>query len=246
MPATPEILAYGAVAAFAAYLVFGLCGFGSTLIIVPLLAHFFPLKFVVPAIVIVDCAASLHQGLRLRAEVNRRDTASLLPFLAAGMVVGALVLAHTPGSVLLPLLGVFVTAYGVYYAMRPEPVYRLARWTAAPIGLVAGTTSSVFGMGGPFYVMYLAGRGSSPEQIRATMPVIFIVTTIVRIALFALTGLITREVLIAAALLAPVMALGLWSGNRWHARFSRADLPRAIGALLGLSGLSLLARWLLE
>jgi hypothetical protein len=60
--------------------------------------------------------------------------------------------------------------------------------------------------------------------------------------LFALTGLITREVLIAAALLAPVMALGLWSGNRWHARFSRGDVVRAIGAVLALSGLSLLLR----
>jgi uncharacterized membrane protein YfcA len=242
MPASPEILAYGAVIAFCAYLVFGLCGFGSTLIAVPLLAHFFPLKFVVPVIVIVDCAASLHQGFRLRAGVNRRDMMPLLPFLAAGMVIGAFVLARTPGTVLLPLLGVFVTAYGVRYALKHESVYRLARWSAAPIGLVAGTTSSVFGMGGPFYVMYLAGRGTPPEQIRATMPVIFIVTTLGRIALFALAGLITREVLIAAALLAPVMALGLWSGNRWHARFSRSDVVRAIGAVLALSGLSLLLR----
>ena len=242
MPASPEILVYGAVVAFAAYLVFGLCGFGSTLIAVPLLAHFFPLKFVIPVIVLVDCAASLHQGFRLRAGVNRRDMMPLLPFLAVGMVIGAFVLAWTPGTILLPLLGVFVTAYGVHYALRYESVYRLARWSAAPIGLVAGTTSSVFGMGGPFYVMYLAGRGTPPEQVRATMPVIFVVTTIGRIALFALTGLITREVLIAAALFAPVMALGLWSGNRWHARFTRSDVVRAIGAVLALSGLSLLVR----
>jgi hypothetical protein len=242
MPASPDILASGAVIAFAAYFVFGLCGFGSTLIIVPLLAHFFPLKFVVPVIVIVDCAASLHQGFRLRASVNRRDMAPLLPFLALGMMLGAFVLARAPGTLLVPLLGTFVAAYGVYYAVRHESVYRLGRWTAAPIGLVAGTTSSVFGMGGPFYVMYLAGRGTPPEQIRATVPVIFIVTTIGRIALFALAGLITREVLIAAVLLAPVMALGLWSGNRWHARFSRDGFVRAIGALLALSGLSLLLR----
>jgi uncharacterized protein len=242
MPASLDIVVYGAVIAFAAYLVFGLCGFGSTLIAVPLLAHFFSLKFVIPVIVIVDCAASLHQGLRLRAGVNRRDMIPLLPFLAVGMVIGAFLLAQTPGTILLPVLAVFVTAYGVYYALRHESVYRLARWTAAPIGIVAGTTSSVFGMGGPFYVMYLAGRGTPPEEIRATMPVIFVVTTIGRIALFALAGLITREVLIAAALLAPVMALGLWSGNRWHTRFSRNDVVRAIGALLALSGLSLLLR----
>ncbi len=57
--------------------------------------------------------------------------------------------------------------------------------------------------------MYLAGRGSTPEQIRATMP---------------------------------VMALGLWPGNRWHAKISRAQAVRAIGAVLTLSGGSLLLR----
>ena len=97
-------------------------------------------------------------------------------------------------------------------------------------------------MAGPFYVMYLAGRGSTPEQIRATMPVIFIITTLGRIVLFAAIGLITQDVLLAAALLAPVMALGLWLGNRWHAKISRAQAVRAIGAVLTLSGASLLLR----
>jgi uncharacterized protein len=241
MPAA-EILILASLIVFTAYVVFGLCGFGSTLVAVPLLAHFFPLKFVIPVIVLVDCAASLHQGFRLRAGVNKRDMLPLLPFVIAGMVIGVMVLARAPGDVLLPVLGIFVTAYGIYYAVKQAAVFRLARWTAAPIGLVAGTTSSLFGMGGPLYVTYLAGRGSTPDQIRATMPVIFSITTVGRIALFALTGLVTGDVLLTAALLAPVMALGLWCGNRWHARFTRSDVVRAIGVLLALSGVSLLVR----
>lgn len=229
-------------AVLAAYVIFSLCGFGSTLIAVPLMAHFFPLKFAIPVIVLVDCAASTHQGLRLRAGVNRRDLLPMLPFIICGMVIGAALLASTPGSVLLTALGVFVTAYGIYFTFRHDSVFRVARWTAAPIGLFAGTTSTLFGMAGPIYVMYLAGRGSTADEIRATMPVIFIFTTIGRIALFAVMGLITRDVLLMAALLAPVMALGLVLGNRWHSRISREQAVRAIGALLTLSGASLLLR----
>ncbi len=229
-------------AVLTAYVVFGLCGFGSTLIAVPLMAHFFPLKFVIPVIVLVDCLASLHQGFRLREGVNKRDMLPMLPFIVAGMVIGAMLLVRTPGSILLPILGAFVTGYGIYYTFRHESVFQVARWTAAPIGLFAGTTSALFGMAGPIYVMFLAGRGSTPEQIRATMPVIFIFTTFGRIALFAFLGLITQEVLLAAALLVPVMALGLWLANRWHSKITRAQAVRAIGAVLTLSGASLLLR----
>lgn len=235
-------LAVVSVTVFVAYVIFGICGFGSTLIAVPLMAHFFPLKFVIPVIVLVDCVASVRQGLRLRAGVNKPEMLAMLPFMLVGMVVGAWILARAPGSVLLPLLGVFVTGYGVYYAMRHESVFRVARWTAAPIGLFAGTISTVFGMAGPVYVMYLADRGSTPEQIRATMPVIFTFTTIGRIALFAVIGLITQDVLVTAALLAPVMLIGVWCGNRWHARFTRQNVVRAIGGVLTLSGVSLLLR----
>ena len=235
-------LAVVSLTVFVAYVIFGICGFGSTLIAVPLMAHFFPVKFVIPVIVLVDCVASLRQGLRLRTGVNKPEFLAMLPFLLVGMVAGAWLLVRTPGNVLLPLLGAFVTAYGVYYATRHESVFRVARWTAAPIGFFAGAISSVFGMAGPFYVMYLAGRGSTPDQIRATMPVIFSFTTVGRIALFGAIGLITQEVLVMAALLAPVMLIGVWCGNRWHSRFTRANVVRAIGAVLTLSGASLLLR----
>ena len=238
----PQILIFAPLIVFAAYVVFGISGFGSTLIAVPLMAHFFPLQFVIPVIVLVDCAASLHQGFRLREGVNKRDMMPLLPFLLVGMGVGAAILVHAPAGALMVLLGVFVTGYGLTFSFRHESVFRVARWTAAPIGLFAGAMSSLFGMAGPLYVMYLAGRGSTPDQIRATMPVIFIFTTIGRIALFAAIGLVTEDVLLAAALLAPVMALGLWLGNRWHTKITRAQAVRAIGAVLTLSGASLLLR----
>lgn len=230
------------IAVLAAYVIFAVSGFGSTLIAIPLLAHLFPLKFAVPVVVILDAVASFSQGFHLRHGLSRRDVLPLLPFLVAGMLIGVSILVSVPGGVLLPVLGAFVAAYGLYYAIRKESAFRFGRWMAAPFGLLGGTTSSVFGVGGPFYVMYLAGRGSSPEQIRATMPVIFMFTTVGRIVLFAIAGLMTQDVLITAALLIPVMFIGLWCGNRLHLNISREHAVRVIGTLLTLSGISLLLR----
>jgi uncharacterized membrane protein YfcA len=90
--------------------------------------------------------------------------------------------------------------------------------------------------------MYLTARGSTLEQIRATMPVIFIFTTIARIIIFAIAGLFTAQVLYTVAALLPIMLLGVLLGNRLHVNLSREQLVRVIGVLLVASGVSLLWR----
>ena len=237
-----EALVFAPVIVFTAYVIFGISGFGSTLIAVPLLAHLFPLKFVIPLVVLLDCVGSISMGFRLRPDVNRRELVPLLPYMLLGMFAGLFVLLHVSGRILLAVLGVVILLYGAMYARGKEFMPKLARWAAAPVGLLAGTTSTTLGVGGPLYVMYLTGRGSGLEQIRATMPVIFIFTTVARIVIFAAAGLLVPDVLLTAAALLPVMALGMWTGNRLHFNLNRAHLVRVVGALLILSGLSLLAR----
>jgi len=241
MPDT-EILIVAPLVVFMAYAILGIAGFGSTVVAVPLLAHLVPLTFLIPMTLLLDCLGALSMSRRLRGEINRHELLPLLPFLLAGLGGGVFLLVRLPREVLLLFLGCFVLSYGLIYLARRASVLRLPRWSAAPVGLVAGTISSAFGMGGPIYVMYFTSRGLTPEQMRATLPVIFIVTTTTRIALLAGAGLFTQEVLMAAGALLPFMALGMYCGNRLHGRISREAAVRIIGALLTLSGLSLLVR----
>jgi uncharacterized membrane protein YfcA len=226
----------------AANVVFGITGFGLGLITIPLLAHLYPIKFVIPMIVLLDVVASLRQASKLRGGVYKEEVIPLLPFMLAGMVGGAFLLVRLPAEVLLLALGVFVLAYGFYYVLRRGSSFRLARWTVAPIGVFGGTTSAVFGIGAPLYIMYLNGRGATPDHLRATMPVIFCFTTVGRIILFVVAGLFTGEMLLTAALLAPMMFLGLYVGNRLHVNLSRETMVRIIGGLLIASGASLVLR----
>lgn len=237
-----EVWIFAPLIVITAYVIFGMSGFGSTLIAVPLLAHLYPLKFVIPMMVVLDCIGSIHLGLKLRADVNKPELKPMLPFMLAGMLVGAFLLLQLPAELLLGGLGVFVLAYGALYVAGKQSSLRVGRWAAAPVGLFAGTTSSMFGVGGPIYVMYLTARGSTLEQVRATMPVIFVFTTIARIMIFIVAGLFTMTVLYTALALLPVMALGMWLGNRLRLNLSREQLVRVIGTLLLLSGASLLFR----
>ena len=97
-----EILVFAPLIIVVAYTIFGMSGFGSTLIAVPLLANLFPdLKFVIPMVVIMDCITAMSMGLRLRAHVNRRDFMPLLPFLLVGLGAGVFLLVRLPSTMLL-------------------------------------------------------------------------------------------------------------------------------------------------
>lgn len=238
----PHILILAPLIVFVAYVVFGISGFGSTLIAVPLLAHILPLKFVVPFFVILDCIGALNMGLRLRAEVMRTELLLLLPFMALGVIAGVYLLVQVSPELLLGGLGLFVLFFGVSYVVKRGKGFPLPRWAAAPIGSFGGATSAVFGIGGPIYVFFLSGRGGGPDQIRATMPMIFMFTTVARILLFIVAGLYSPATLLAALALLPVMALGVWTGHHLHLNLSRDTVIRVMGGLLVLSGISLLLR----
>ena len=64
-----ELLVFTPLIVLGAYVVFGISGFGSTLMAVPLLAHLYPLKFVIPMVVVLDCVGAIGMGTRLRADV---------------------------------------------------------------------------------------------------------------------------------------------------------------------------------
>ena len=239
---SPEVLIFTPLIVLVAYLIFGISGFGSTLIAVPLLAHLMPLKFVIPMIVLLDCVGAISMGLKLRADVWKAEFVPMLPFLLVGLMMGAFVLLNVPTRWLLLGLGGFVLLFGTNYLIDRKSRVSLPRWAVAPISLFAGTTSSALGVGGPLYVFYFTARGATPEQIRATVPAVFSFTSVARIAIFASVGLFNARVLIAAALLLPVMALGLWCGHRLHGRLTREHAIRIIGGLLLLSGASLIVR----
>ena len=57
----PTLLAT-ALILFGAYTVYGLTGFGSTIVAMPLLAHLYPLRFAVPMMLVFDISAGLLLG----------------------------------------------------------------------------------------------------------------------------------------------------------------------------------------
>jgi uncharacterized protein len=245
MEFTPLVYLIAPLVVFAGYVAFGISGFGSTIIIVPVLAQLLPLKFVVPLLVLLDLAAAIM--MRATKATQARDMGeirSMLPFMLIGMALGAYLLKVAPERWLMLALGVFVTGYALITLMRSRREgISIARWWCAPVALLGGTASSLFGTGGPIYAIYVSRRLQDPSVLRATMGTIIAISVVVRVVIFLLSGLLLKMALgIAVLALVGFMAGGMLLGMRLHSRMKVDDVRRVVHVLLLLSGSSLAVR----
>jgi uncharacterized protein len=245
MEFSPWVYLVAPLVVFAGYVAFGISGFGATIIIVPVLAQFLSLKFVVPMLVLLDLTAI--GMMRANKATQARDTSEIrwmLPFMLTGMALGAYLLKAVPERWLMLALGVFVAGYALITLLRHQVGGgTIARAWGPPLALLGGMGSALFGTGGPVYAIYVTRRLHDPGVMRATMSSIIAISVVVRILAFALTGLLLNMALGAAALaLFVFMAGGLLLGLRLHSRMKAQDVRRVVHVLLVVSGSSLALR----
>lgn len=230
-------------AILAGYTVLGLTGFGSALVIVPLLAWQWPLPEVVALTLMLDLPASLmHSGLNWR-QVQWSELRRLLPGMVLGTAIGLWLTHHLHSRWPLLALGVYVAVVGLR-ALRAGQAHKpvAPRWALA-YGLGTGIVEMLFGTAGPVVVAWLTRRLPDPHQVRASIPMVMSVAVLTVLAGMALDGRLAQPVLWQrwGLLIAPALA-GVWLGHRLAHRVPVARLRQLICALLVLSGSVLAAK----
>jgi hypothetical protein len=228
-----------------AYLVRGISGFGSALVAVPLLAHFLPLTFVVPWVVVMDTLAALllvRSGQR-SGHVRWEEIRWLVPAALLGIMVGILLLVNLNPRPLLVALGLFVAGFGVRNLLGLHGERPVSRWWAVPAGILGGGIGALFATGGPPMVIYLTRRLRDKSELRATLSGLFLIEGSLRVLGLGIAGLLFQPqlgwFLIAGV---PLMLAGLTLGSHIHLKLGQRQMGVAIALLLTGSGLSLLWR----
>jgi uncharacterized membrane protein YfcA len=241
--ASPWLLLVAPLITVVAYTVFGLSGFGSTVIAVPILAHFLPVSYLVPLMALLDCASAGFIGRANREQLAKAELLRMLPFVFVGFVLGLTVLVRVPDEYLRAALGIFAVSVGLNGIFNPGLHRTISKWWCVPAGLIGGAIATIFGAGGPIYATYLSGRLHDKGEIRSTMSTLISISAFVRAVLYAISGLILHAaIFVGAAVLAPFVLIGLRLGSRIHVGLTQVQMRRAVGALLVLTGASLLVR----
>lgn len=236
-------LLYPASVVLLGYVVLGITGFGSALVIVPLLAWHWPLTEVVALTLLMDVPASLlHGGLNLR-QVNFKELRRLLPGMVIGAIVGLWLSYVLSARWPLIVLGCYVAAVGLQ-AFRPAPTQHrsvAASW-ATPMGTALGTVEMLFGTAGPLVVAWLSRRLPDVQALRATTPLVIASSACAVLITMGVSGRLSHAALWDRWLaLMVIAATGVCLGNHLARKISPAVLRQVICGLLVISGLMLMA-----
>ena len=224
---------------FGGYLVLGATGFGSALVLVPLLSIRWPLEQVVPLVLVLDIGATLFSaGLHFRG-IDRRLVVSLLPFLLIGAWLGAQAHGVVNDAILLGLLGLYIVWVGVNGLLHRKPT-AAARGVPAPAaGVIFGMIETLLGVVGPIAMIWLSARLEDIRQLRMTLPVVILFTSSIALAMGVSTGKFQIQPLAHwVSALVPFMLVGVWLGNRLADRIKASTLAASTYLLLVASGIS--------
>ena len=214
---TPHLnyFVYSGFVVFLAFYTRATIGFGSGLISVSLLSLVFPIKEVVPIVLILDLIGSILLGAYDFQHIRFGELVWLFPGSIIGLVIGTFILANTDAQSITKFLGIFIISYVIYaISFKPEKLPIIRRIWAFPLGILAGVIGSLYGGGGPPLVAYLQLRRIEKRSFRATFQVIALLDNILRVFTYIGVGLLNLKLFIISLCLTPFAGIGLRGGNK--------------------------------
>lgn len=226
-----------------AYLVRGIAGFGSGLIAIPLLVILkVPLIVAVPTVVMLDYLASASHGIYNRQLIAWKDILPLIPFSIMGVLTAIYVFREIHPALLKQILGGFIILFAFYSFLASNPEKQHSRLWSILAGSLGGLIGTLFGTGGPFYIIYLQLRGLHKTALKATFATIFLLDGAGRLAAYWYADFYNIETFRLVLIMLPVMVVFLYIGGHIHLRISQQTFKYAIAILLLCSGVVLLIK----
>jgi uncharacterized protein len=228
--------------ALAGGIVNGLTGFGTALTAMGLWLYVIS-PTVAASLAIICSVVSQFQTLHLiwRTIPWRRA----LPFVIPGVIgtpIGTLLLPHIESKLFKLGIGCFLVVYSAYVLVRRGEIK--SDWGGkaadAVVGFGGGVLGGLTALSGVLPVVWTDVRGWTKEQRRGIVQTFNIVILTLALASHAASGLLTRQVLLTAAVALPATIGGAWTGAYIYRRLADRGYQRVVMLLLFASGAALI------
>jgi len=188
----------------------------------------------------------LGQILSIAAVRRAFDLGRVLPFVVAGLLgipIGVVLLKNLDQTIFRLVVGLILLVYAstMLFFRNLGPVKGGGRLADGAVGFVGGVMGGVAGLSGPAPTLWCMLRGWKRDVQRAVYQSFNLVMHAATLAVYTGSGLITGRAAWMIALVAPAMVIPSLLGVRLYRRISEAMFRRVVLALVGLSGLGLIA-----
>lgn len=240
-----EIYALTCAIVFVAQVVYVLFGFGAGMITLGTMALFFPsIQDIVVTLLLIYVPLEISVVATSKAHISWRGVTQLCIGVLVGIPLGTWLLKTGDNRWMLFLLSMVLITIGLAFTLFPHAkAVKWPKWTPPIIGAVAGVLGGLFGAGGSPLVLYYHLTGTPKASFRGNLMAIFLFKSMIKIPVYAFTGLFTLPRLWSALALLPASLLGAWVGHRTHVNISESRFRQGVSLSLILLGILLLRSW---
>lgn len=248
---------------FAAFAI-GLTGYGFGLVAMGFLPYVFTVAEANAIVVPLGWLITVAALVPLRHHVDLRMLWPLALGALVGVPLGVVYLVRLDERVLRASLGAIILialAASVYVARRAardaagggseagagestsasRRVQSTAgRVLAVAVGVVSGSFGGAFSVSGPPVVVYINEVRREKSAIKANLLAYFTFLITTRIPYLVVSGVMTADILLTAAMMLPSVGLGLWVGTLLHNRLPTRVVRYFIQGLLAVSAVLLI------
>jgi uncharacterized membrane protein YfcA len=221
---------------------------GLSILSIALFVHVFPSSkqasgLVLPLLIFGDIVAVLSY----RAHTQWRYVWKLLPWTAAGVVLGYFALGHISDKAARIMIGVIIVFLCVlgfgrrYLPIEMQETAGARHWAlGAAIGVTAGFITLVANAAAPLMAIYLVAMRLPKMQFVGTAAVFFMVLNLFKVPFMVELGLVTVQSFEFNLMLAPAVLLGAFVGRWLLIRINQRLFENMVLALSAVAGVLLI------
>jgi uncharacterized membrane protein YfcA len=229
LPTDPLFYVVGLTTIFLVSVGKGAFGGGLAILGVPLLSLVLPpldaAIVVAPLVTFMDFFAFGSFG---RKTWSKPDLVWLAPAMLVGIALGYVFFVYVDPRVVAAGIGVITLVFALDWFLRGRKSEHKERPVSPLLALIAGSatgfTTFVAHAGGPPMSAYLLYRGLNKTVYAGTAVALFSLGNLVKLVPYAALAFAKPETLVQAAVLAPVVPLGVWLGKYIHDRLDQQRL----------------------
>jgi hypothetical protein len=159
---------------------------------------------------------------------SKRDIVWLMPCLVIGIGIGYFFFTRVDPHLVAASIAIVTLLFTAHWFLRGRSAKPSHMPVSPPLAILAGTlsgfTTFVAHSGGPPVNMYLLRRGLDKTIYAGTNLAIFMLGNLVKLVPYGVLAYAKPWTLIAAALLAPIVPVGVWAGVYLHRRLEQNRL----------------------
>ena len=193
----------------------GFIGFGSGLLMVPILSYFYSPVFAMVFNIVIEIPATIYLTFVGAKKCNFKEISPMMFAMMLTIPFGTVFLVSVDEQVIKILMSVLLIFFVILIASGWRLKTTVTKYILILGGIISGLMQGATGMGGPPYVTVLLSKNDSDEVARANILVItsgLVISAIISLYFF---GLFTKNILLTGAITAPIYVFSTYLGTRF-------------------------------